>query len=214
MLLLWSKQRPERGGGSKGRRKTTKQVADDLPRTSHPPASLRCTGRSHCRGSVLDPCSFFPFCIPSSDHRCTLVCKAHSDKIPARSRARRWAGGSALGAKGPWWSPFVYGLDDARTKWASCRPLLCVSYNIVWILRETLADWKPQPATETWEARTKGRRRLAREPLGLASSTVEGQEERGENLNEVLGGGQREFTLGTKDMAWLKGKLEKNFNVH
>lgn len=39
---------------------------------------------------------------------------------------------------------------------------------------------------------------------------MEGQEERGENLNEVLGGGQREFTLGTKDMAWLKGKLEKN----
>lgn len=40
---------------------------------------------------------------------------------------------------------------------------------------------------------------------------MEGKEERGENLNEVLGGREREFTLGTKDMVGLKGKLEKNF---
>ena len=123
VLLLWSKQKPESGGGSKGRGETTKQAADDLPRTSHPPASLRCTGRSHCKGSVLDLCSFFPFCSPSSDHRCTLVCKAHSDKIPARSRARRC---SDLGAKGLWRCLFVHGLDDTRTKWASRLPLLCV----------------------------------------------------------------------------------------
>lgn len=38
--------------------------------------------------------------------------------------------------------------------------------------------------------------------------------ERGENLNEVLGGGEIEFTLRTKDMVWLKGKLEKNLFIY
>lgn len=42
---------------------------------------------------------------------------------------------------------------------------------------------------------------------------MEDKEERGENLNEALGGGEREFTLGTKGTVWLKGKLEKKIFI-
>lgn len=66
--------------------KMVKQVTHNSPRTSHPPASPRCTARSHCKDSVLGFCSSAQVCSPSSDHQCTRVYKAHSDKIPERSK--------------------------------------------------------------------------------------------------------------------------------
>lgn len=47
--------------------------------------------------------------------------------------------------------------------------------------------------------------------VGLASSTVEDKEERGENLNEALGGGEREFTLGDKGYGLVKRQVRKKF---
>lgn len=80
--------------------KMIKQVTNNLPRTSHPPASLRCTARSRCKDSVLDSCSFFQFCIPLSDRQCTLVYKAHSDKTPAGSKDKTMSQGLGTVSKG------------------------------------------------------------------------------------------------------------------
>lgn len=77
----------ETGAGFKTEEgKMVQQETHHLPRTSHPPASPRCTAHSHCKDSVLGFCSFAQVCSPLSDHQCTQVCKAHSDKIPERSK--------------------------------------------------------------------------------------------------------------------------------
>lgn len=131
----------------KWKRKNDK-ASNNLPRTSHPPASLLCTVRSHCKDSVLDFCSFFQFCSPLSDHQCTRVYKAHSDKIPARSEDKTGAKDSELWAKLLWPYLLLYVLDGARIKWDPCLLLLrSMFYKILWVLGKTPQDWKLQQAT-------------------------------------------------------------------
>lgn len=79
---------------SKERGKTAKRIKS-LPHMSHPPASLQCTVHSRCMGSALGSCSFFQPCSLLSGRQCSLVCKAHSGKIPTRDKgemlSQSWA---------------------------------------------------------------------------------------------------------------------------
>lgn len=115
----------------KWKRKHGKASNNNLPRMLYPPASLRCTARSHCKDSALDFCSFFQVCTPLSDRQYTQVYKAHSDKIPARGEDQTWASACKLWAKLLWMCLLLHVLSDARSKEDTCLPL-CLG---AWLLR-------------------------------------------------------------------------------
>lgn len=128
-----------------------RQVTSNSPHTSHHPASLRCTARSRCKDSAQGFGSFFQFCIPLSDHPCTLVCRAHSGKIPAGSKYRTVSRRLKTVGKAP---TIVFTFlctrrcrDDVTPVPAS--PRKCPSHKIVGTLRKTPPAWKLQRAVQT-----------------------------------------------------------------
>lgn len=131
-----------------------KQVTNNLPRTSHPPASPRCTVRSHCKDSVLDFCSFAQVCIPSSDHQCTRVYKAHSDKIPERSKDEMINQELGTVSKERYCDrvySHVYSVVPGLRETHAVALLTCMSHKTAGILG------KLQQALSAWRNRTGGR---------------------------------------------------------
>jgi hypothetical protein len=179
---------------------------------SHPPVSLQHTVRSHCKGSVLNFCNFFLLCTPLSGHQCILVCKVHSDKIPAKNKDETMNRGSIPVRQGP----VVF---FTCTQWCHdwVRPGLSLCLHVS--LMRSCARWWTHPQAGT-RSRPCGQRRqdwrqrrLDSEPaaLWLASPTVGVNRGKAQGSSKVLGGGMRGFTPGDRQMVWLKSFFLKKF---